>query len=54
MAGAGLDVDAQNTYSDPGLPWQNWTWILPSSAHGVLVEVARPYKAVEGKWVAAT
>jgi hypothetical protein len=25
---------------------------LPGSAHGVLVEVARPYKAVERKWEA--
>ena len=23
---------------------------MPDSAHGTLVEVARPYKAVDGKW----
>jgi methylmalonyl-CoA/ethylmalonyl-CoA epimerase len=50
LADAGLDVDVDNVYSDPDLPWQHWTWIRPSSAHGVLVEVARPYKAVGGKW----
>ncbi|MCW2984333.1 MAG: hypothetical protein JWR63_1903 [Conexibacter sp.] len=54
LAAAGLEVDADNTYSDPGLPWQHWTWVLPSSAHGVLVEIARPYKAVAGKWEAGS
>jgi hypothetical protein len=23
---------------------------MPDSAHGTLVEVARPYRAVDGKW----
>lgn len=50
LADSGLDVDADNTYSDPTLPWQEWTWVQPSSAHGVLVEIARPYRAVDGKW----
>lgn len=50
MADAGLAVDTDNTYSDPAMPWQEWTWVSPKSAHGVLVEVARPYKAVAGKW----
>ena len=36
--------------SDPTMPWQRWTWALPSSAHGTLVEIARPYKAVDGTW----
>ena len=36
---------------DPSMPWQKWTWVLPQSTHGTLVEVARPYKAVDGKWV---
>lgn len=50
LADSGLDVDADNTYSDPATSWQEWTWVMPSSAHGVLVEVARPYEAVDGKW----
>jgi methylmalonyl-CoA/ethylmalonyl-CoA epimerase len=54
LAEAGLDVEAENLYRDPELTWQHWTWILPTSAHGVLVEVARPYEAVEGKWRSAT
>ena len=39
--------------SDPTMPWQRWTWVLPDSAHGTLVEVARPYIAVDGKWDSA-
>ena len=39
--------------SDPTMPWQRWTWVLKDSAHGTLVEVARPYVAVEGKWDSA-
>jgi methylmalonyl-CoA/ethylmalonyl-CoA epimerase len=35
---------------DPDMPWQRWTWVLPGSAHGTLVEIARPYKAVDGTW----
>ena len=39
---------------DPTMPWQRWTWVLPDSAHGTLVEVARPYSAVDGKWESAS
>jgi methylmalonyl-CoA/ethylmalonyl-CoA epimerase len=35
---------------DPTMPWQRWTWVMPASAHGTLVEVARPYRAVDGRW----
>jgi methylmalonyl-CoA/ethylmalonyl-CoA epimerase len=54
LADAGLDVDVDNTYRDPDVPWQEWTWVLPKSAHGVLVEIARPYRAVDGKWASAS
>jgi methylmalonyl-CoA/ethylmalonyl-CoA epimerase len=47
---AGISVDKDNLYSDPEVPWQGWTWVLPDSAHGVLVEIARPYRAVDGRW----
>lgn len=40
--------------SDPNMPWQRWTWVLPDSAHGTLVEVARPYRAADGKWEPAS
>jgi len=50
LAEEGLDVDADNLYNDPEVSWQNWTWVFPKSSHGVLVEIARPYRAVDGKW----
>jgi methylmalonyl-CoA/ethylmalonyl-CoA epimerase len=49
LAAEGISV-GEETYSDPSLPWQRWNWVLANSAHGVLVEVARPYKAVDGTW----
>lgn len=45
----GLAV-GDETYSDPDTPWQRWGWVLAPSVHGTLVEVARPYRAVDGKW----
>src|SRR3954451_1610439 len=49
LAEAGLSTTGEiNT--DPTMPWQRWTCVLPDSAHGTLVEVARPYLAVDGKW----
>jgi methylmalonyl-CoA/ethylmalonyl-CoA epimerase len=49
LAEQGLNTSPE-TSSDPSMPWQRWTWVLPDSAHGTLVEIARPYRAVEGKW----
>ena len=49
LAAAGLNVSGE-IFSDPTMPWQRWTWVMPDSAHGTLVEVARPYKAVDGTW----
>ncbi len=40
--------------SDPTMPWQRWTWVLADSANGTLVEIARPYEAVDGKWESAS
>lgn len=49
LAEAGVRVGDQ-VFEDPTMPWQRWTWVMPDSAHGTLVEVARPYRAVDGKW----
>jgi len=49
LAEQGLKTSPESS-SDPSLPWQRWTWVLPESTHGTLVEVARPYRAVDGKW----
>jgi methylmalonyl-CoA/ethylmalonyl-CoA epimerase len=52
LAEEGLSTSPE-VFSDPAMPWQRWTWILPASAHGTLVEVARPYRAVDGTWESA-
>ena len=39
------------TYQDPDMPWQKWSWVSHKSAHGVLIEVASPYESRDdGKW----
>lgn len=39
------------TYSDPDMTWQQWSWVSPKSAHGVLIEVAAPYESRDdGNW----
>ncbi|HEY1689765.1 MAG TPA: VOC family protein [Solirubrobacteraceae bacterium] len=45
----GIDA-SDEVFSDPTMPWQRWSWVGPKSAHGTLVEVARPYRAVDGRW----
>jgi methylmalonyl-CoA/ethylmalonyl-CoA epimerase len=49
LAEAGIEVSG-DLNTDETMPWQRWNWVLPNSAHGTLVEVARPYKAVDGRW----
>jgi methylmalonyl-CoA/ethylmalonyl-CoA epimerase len=49
LAAAGISVSGELN-EDPTMPWQRWNWVLPGSTHGTLVEVARPYKAVDGTW----
>ncbi|MBC57137.1 MAG: methylmalonyl-CoA epimerase [Confluentimicrobium sp.] len=40
---------------DPDMTWQEWGWVSPKSAHGVLIEVAKPYKSKnDGKWYPAS
>ncbi len=45
----GLDA-SEEVFNDPRMPWQSWSWLGPRSTHGTLVEVARPYRAVDGNW----
>lgn len=40
---------------DPNMSWQEWGWVSGKSAHGVLVEVAKPYETRgDGKWYPAS
>jgi methylmalonyl-CoA/ethylmalonyl-CoA epimerase len=53
LSEAGLSTTG-DVNTDPTMPWQRWTWVLADSGHGTLVEVARPYKAVDGTWESAS
>ncbi len=46
----GLELQSDEVFNDPTMPWQEWSWVSPAATHGTLVEVARPYRAVEGRW----
>ncbi|HVW33219.1 MAG TPA: VOC family protein [Acidimicrobiia bacterium] len=50
LEAAGVAVTGGRDNTDPALPWQRWSWISPESAHGVLIEVAKPYEARDGRW----
>lgn len=47
---AGVSLTSKELSQDPILPWQHWTFVSPKSSHGLLVEVAYPYKPVDGQW----
>jgi methylmalonyl-CoA/ethylmalonyl-CoA epimerase len=51
---AGVALKSTEVFSDPAMPWQRWSWVPPKATHGTLVEVARPYRAVNGQWESAT
>jgi methylmalonyl-CoA/ethylmalonyl-CoA epimerase len=53
LAAEGIEVGPEINH-DPSMPWQRWTWALAKSAHGTLVEIARPYKAIQGTWESAS
>lgn len=53
LAEQGIETSGEAN-QDPNMDWQRWTWVLPKSAHGTLVEIARPYRAVDGKWEPAS
>jgi len=51
---AEVGVETGRISEDPTMPWQRWTWVMPGDAHGTLVEIARPYVAVDGRWESAS
>jgi methylmalonyl-CoA/ethylmalonyl-CoA epimerase len=51
---AGVALKSTEVFSDPSMPWQRWSWVPPKATHGTLVEVARPYRAVDGRWESAS
>jgi methylmalonyl-CoA/ethylmalonyl-CoA epimerase len=49
LAADGAHVSGEISQDD-SMPWQRWTWVLPDSANGTLIEIARPYRARDGRW----
>lgn len=47
---SGVKLTGKELSQDPLLPWQWWTFISQESSHGCLIEIAYPYKPVDGKW----
>jgi methylmalonyl-CoA/ethylmalonyl-CoA epimerase len=46
----GIKLTSTELQNDPKIPWQHWTFISPESSHGTLVELAYPYRPVDGVW----
>jgi methylmalonyl-CoA/ethylmalonyl-CoA epimerase len=50
LAENGIELTSAELQNDPALPWQYWTFIAKGSSHGALVELAYPYRPVDGVW----
>lgn len=50
LAARGIKLTGTELQNDPGMPWQYWTFISKESSHGGLVELAYPYRPVDGVW----
>jgi methylmalonyl-CoA/ethylmalonyl-CoA epimerase len=50
----GIQLTSKEISVDPAAPWQGWTFIAPASSHGCLIELAYPYKPVDGRWEPAS
>ena len=53
LAARGVKLTSTVLSQDPARDWQAWTFITPESSHGPLVELAYPYRAVDGRWLPA-
>jgi methylmalonyl-CoA/ethylmalonyl-CoA epimerase len=46
----GIKLTSTELASDPDTPWQAWTFVHPESSGGIFIELAYPYKPVDGQW----
>lgn len=46
----GINLTSGELSVDPDMPWQAWTFVAPESSHGPLIELAYPYRSVDGRW----
>lgn len=47
---AGLPIILDENSGPPNMPWLKWNFIPEDKAHGVLIELATRYQAVDGYW----
>jgi methylmalonyl-CoA/ethylmalonyl-CoA epimerase len=50
LAAKGVKLTSTELSQDPTRDWQAWTFIAPESSHGPLIELAYPYRPVDGRW----
>jgi methylmalonyl-CoA/ethylmalonyl-CoA epimerase len=50
LEAAGVPLTGTELSQDPNMPWQWWTFITGAGSHGPLLELAYPYRPVDGKW----
>jgi methylmalonyl-CoA/ethylmalonyl-CoA epimerase len=47
---AGIELTLDEDSGPDTMPWLKWNFIGMDKAHGVLIELATRYQAVDGKW----
>ena len=50
LAQRDVELTGTELRHDERLPWQGWTFVTHEAGHGVRVEIAYPYVAVDGRW----
>jgi methylmalonyl-CoA/ethylmalonyl-CoA epimerase len=48
-----IELTSSELATDVATPWQAWTFVTPSSGSGLFIELAYPYKPVDGEWTPA-
>jgi methylmalonyl-CoA/ethylmalonyl-CoA epimerase len=46
----GVELTSPDLVGDDAAPWQAWTFVAPRSGTGLFIELAYPYKPVDGEW----
>jgi methylmalonyl-CoA/ethylmalonyl-CoA epimerase len=46
----GIRLTSTELSGDEATPWQAWTFVSPASSNGLLIELAYPYRPVDGHW----
>jgi methylmalonyl-CoA/ethylmalonyl-CoA epimerase len=47
---AGLPIVLDENSGPDTMPWLHWNFVPEAKAHGVLIELATRYQAIDGRW----